>query len=155
MNCSDNTPNQSIKFRTKTWVEINDDARGMYINNSQIKLKTSMLKSSLCDCSDGYILAYGAIIIAALAAGGGNNGKKLVFKNCAPFTDCISEISNKQIGNAKLYVPVITLSTQDSEKLLQQLKSGLKGTIIWNKYQSKTSMQARNQYLDYLIDPSF
>ena len=65
MNFSDNTPNQPIKFRTKTWVEINDDARGTYINNSQIKLKTSMLKSSLCDYSDGYILAYGTIIIAA------------------------------------------------------------------------------------------
>ena len=53
MNFSDNTPNQPIKFRTKTWVETNDDARGAYITNSQIKLKPSMLKSSLCDYSDG------------------------------------------------------------------------------------------------------
>ena len=59
-----------------------------------------MLKSSLCDYSDGQILFCGTIIIAALAAGGGNNGKKVVFKNCPPFTDSISELSNKQIGNA-------------------------------------------------------
>ena len=52
----DNTPNQPSKFRTKNWVETNDDARGIYNKNSQIKLKTSMLKSSLCDYSDKYIL---------------------------------------------------------------------------------------------------
>ena len=43
----------------------------------------------------------------------------------------------------------------DDGKLLQQLKSGFKITINWNKYQSKVKMQVRNQYLDYLIDPSF
>ena len=45
----DNTPNQPTKFMTKNWAEINDDVRGMYNTNSQIKFKTSMLKSSLCD----------------------------------------------------------------------------------------------------------
>ena len=48
----DNTQNQSTKFRTKNWFEVNDDACGTYNNNSQTKFKTSMLKSSLCDCSD-------------------------------------------------------------------------------------------------------
>ena len=47
MNLLDNTPNQPSKFRTKNWFEINDDARGMYNTNSQIKFKTSMLKSNL------------------------------------------------------------------------------------------------------------
>ena len=59
------------------------------------------------------------------------------------------------ITETKLYVPVVTLSTQDNAKLLQQLKSGFKRTINWNKYQSKTSTQAAKQTLDYLIDPSF
>ena len=45
----DNTENKPTKFRAKNWVEINDDARGTYNTNSQIKFKTSMLKSSLCD----------------------------------------------------------------------------------------------------------
>ena len=45
--------------------------------------------------------------------------------------------------------------TQDNAKLLQQLKSGFKRTINWNKYQSKATIQAQNQFLDYLIDLSF
>ena len=81
----DNTPNQPTKFRTKkNWVEINDDARGTYNNNSQIKIKTSMLRSILCDYSDAYILLSGTITVAPLAAGGGNDNMQLVFKNCAP-----------------------------------------------------------------------
>ena len=59
----DNTTNQLTKFRTKNWVEINDDAHGTYNENSQIKFKTSMLKSSLCDFSDGYILVSRTITI--------------------------------------------------------------------------------------------
>ena len=47
INLLDNTPSQPTKFRTKNWVEINDDAHGTYSNNSQIKSKTSMLRSSL------------------------------------------------------------------------------------------------------------
>ena len=58
------------------------------------------------------------------------------------------------IVDIKLYVPVLGLSFQDNAKLLQQLKSGFKRTINWNKYQSKTT-QAPNQYLDYLTDLSF
>ena len=46
------------------------------------------------------------------------------------------------------------LSTQDNVKLLDQSKSGFKRTIYWNKHQSKATMQAQDQYLDYLIDPS-
>ena len=60
-----------------------------------------MLRSSLCDYSDGYILVSGTITVEALAAGGGNNNVQQVFKNCAPFTNCISEINNTQIDNAK------------------------------------------------------
>ena len=52
----DNKSNQPSKFRTKNWVEINDESRGTYNVNSQIKFKTTMLKSSLCDYSDAYIL---------------------------------------------------------------------------------------------------
>ena len=59
------------------------------------------------------------------------------------------------IADTKLYVPVVTLSTQDNAKLLQKLKSGFKRTINWNKYQSKVSVLAPNLHLDYLIDPSF
>ena len=91
----DNTPNQPTKFRTKNWVEINDDARGTYNKDSQIKFKNSMLKSSLCDYSDACILVSGTITVAPQIRDNRNNvDKKVVFKNCAPFTDCISEINN-------------------------------------------------------------
>ena len=64
----DNKPNQPSKFRTKNWVEINDESRGTYNVNSQIKFKTTMLKSSLCDYSDAYILVKGTITITGAGA---------------------------------------------------------------------------------------
>ena len=59
------------------------------------------------------------------------------------------------ITETKLYVPVVTLSTQDNAKLLQQLKSGFKRTINWNKYESSVKTFAQNRYLNYLINVSF
>ena len=100
----DNTLNQPSKFRTRNCIEINDESRGVYNVNSQIKFKTTMLKSSLCDYSDTYILFKGTISFNSTAAQGAaanNTNKKVIFKNCAPFTYCISEINNTQIDNAK------------------------------------------------------
>ena len=243
-----------------------------------------MLKSSLCDYSDAYILVKGTISVtntAAAGAGANNINKKLIFKNCAPFTNCISEINNTQIDNAKdidivmpmynliehsdnyakttgslwqyckdipvlnandeitkftrgnttdsfnfkakitgqtgddrtknveimvplkyltnfwrtlemplincevnliltwssacvlistnvqnqnatfaitdtkLYVPVVTLSTQENTKFLQQLKSGFKRVINWNKYLSKPELLPQNPNLNHLVEPSF
>ena len=56
INLLDNTPNQPSKFRTKHLVEINVYSQRTYAKKSQIKFKTSILKSSLCDCSDAYIV---------------------------------------------------------------------------------------------------
>ena len=56
INLLDDTTNQSSKFRTKNWVEINDESRGTYHNdNNNIKFKTSMISPNLCDYSDAYI----------------------------------------------------------------------------------------------------
>ena len=63
-----------------------------------------MLKSSLCDYSDAYILVKGIITVnetAAANADANTTNKKVIFKNCAPFTNCISEINNTQVDNAK------------------------------------------------------
>ena len=265
-------------------VEINDESGGAYNVNSQIKFKTTMLKSSLCDYSDAYILVKGTISVnntAAAGAGANNINKKVIFKNCAPFTNCISEINNTQIDNAKdidivmpmynlieysdsyakttgslwqyckdipalnandeitrftggnttdsfkfkakitgetgnngtkdveimvplkylsnfwrtlemplincevnliltwsstcvlvatgvqnqnatfaitdtkLYVPVVTLSTQENTKFFQQLKSGFPRVINWNKYLSKPELLAQNPNLNHLVEPSF
>ena len=104
-NLTDDTSNQPSKFRTKNWVEINDESRGAYNVKSQIKFKTTMLKSSLCDYSDAYILVKGRITIEgagadAAARQADERDKGVAFKNCAPFTNCISEINNTQIDNA-------------------------------------------------------
>ena len=105
-NLIDDTSNQPSKFRTKNWVEINDESRGTYNFNSQIKFKTTMLKSSLCDYSDAYILVKGIITINgagadAAARQADERNKGVAFKNCAPLTNCISAINNTQVDNAK------------------------------------------------------
>ena len=103
-NLIDDTSNQPSKFRTRNWVEINDESRGAYNVNSQIKFKTTMLKSSLCDYSDAYIFVKGTISAnntAAAGAAANNTNRKVIFKNCAPFTNCISKINHTQIDNAK------------------------------------------------------
>ena len=272
-NLIDDTSNQPSKFRTKNWVEINDESRETYNVNSQIKFKTTMLKSSLCDYSDAYILVKGTTTITGAGADASarqadERDKGVAFENCALFTSCISEINNTQVDNAKdidiimpmynlieysdnyakttgnlrqcfrdepdnnlegsesfkskikitgktpnddnekdveimvplkylsnfwrtlempliscevnliltwsstcvitnstgagtfeitdtkLYVPVVTLSTQENAKLLQQLKSGYKRVMDWNKYLSKPEL-LRNANLNHLVEPSF
>ena len=100
----DNTSNQPSKFRTKKWVKINDESKGTYIANSQIKFKTTMLKSGLYDYSNVYILVKGNITAnntEAEGAAANNTNKKVIFENCVSFTNCISEINNTQVDNAE------------------------------------------------------
>ena len=280
----DSTSNKPSKFRTRNWVEINDDIRGTYSPNKQIRFKTTMPRSSLCDYSDAYILFKGNISVdntVVSAVDPNNRNKKVIFKNYARFTNCLSKINNTQIDNAEfieivmpmynlteysdnysktsgslwqyckeipavnnagnivnlnganatdsvnlkakisgktkndgiinveimvplkyfsnfwrtleiplincevelilnwsascviiytdvanqnptftitetnLYVPVVTLSTQDNTKLLPQLKSGFKRTISWNKYLPKPELLAQNANLNHLIEPRF
>ena len=308
------------KFVTKKWVEVYDQSQENYNPNKEIKIKTSMLRSDLCDFSDAYIIVKGNITVTkktftandfeapnntaanATATNTANDNafgeKKLVFKNNAPFINCISKINGVKIDNAedldvvmsmynlleycknykkttgslwnyyrdepnssvsannithsilnsesfdykanfmengvtnnnltkndvkaavplkhlsnfwrhlnvllinceveliltwfkncvlidkstreanyganpvvyeidnpenatfkitdtKLYVPVVTLSKEDDIKLLEQLKSGFKKTIKWNKYRSQMTIQPKNNNLNYLIDPTF
>ena len=114
-NLIDDTSSQPSKFRTKNWVEINDESRGTYNVNSQIKFKTTMLKSSLCDYSDAYIIVIGTITVNNTAGAGvaaNNTNKKVILKNCVPFTNCISEINNTKVDNAKdidIVMPIYNL----------------------------------------------
>ena len=78
--------------------------------------------------------------------------------NCFIMANTISidgQVLVLAMPDTKLCVPVLILSTQDNAKLLEHSKSGFKRAINWNKYQSKAAIQAQNQYLDYIIDPSF
>ena len=307
-------------FLTKKWIEVYDQSQGNYNVNKEIRIKTSMLRSDLCDFSDAYIVVKGNITATKktftaddiyapnnkeaniTATNTSNNnafgGKKLVFKNNAPFINCISKINGVKIDNAedldvvmpmynlleysknykkttsslwnyyrdepsstigannithsilnsdpfdykasfmengvthdnltkndvkvvvplkhlsnfwrhlgipltnceveliltwfkncllidkstretnydadpnvyeidnpedatfkiidiKLYVPVVTLSKEDDIKFLEQLKTGFKRTIKWNKYRSQVSFQPQNNNLNYLFDPTF
>ena len=96
----DNTQTQPSKFRTNNQVETNDDSRGRYNTKSQIKFQTSMIRSSLEDNNDAYILVKGTITVTnteAECAVPNNRNKKVIFKNWASFTDCI--IQTGQIEN--------------------------------------------------------
>ena len=60
-----------------------------------------------------------------------------------------------KITDVKLYIPVVTLSTENDKTLLEQLRTGFKRTIKWNKYRSEMTNQTQNNNLNYLIDPTF
>ena len=307
-------------FVTKKWIEVYDQSEENYNVNKEVRIKTSMLRSDLCDFSDAYIVVQGNIFVTKKtftaddidapnntaanvnATNTANNNafgnKKLVFKNNAPFINCISKINGVKIDNAedldvvmpmynlleysknyrkttgslwnyhrdepnsnigdnnithsilnsksfdykanfmengvthdnltkndvkivlplkylsnfwrhldiplinceveliftwfkncvlidkstreadynadpnvyeinnpedatfkitdvKLFVPVVTLSKENDKKLLEQLKTGFKRTIKWNKYRSQMSIQQQNNNLNYLINPTF
>ena len=69
INLLDKRPNQPTKYRTKSSVKINNEERRTHNTNSQIKLKTSILRPSLCNCSDAYILVSGTITVVEVAEG--------------------------------------------------------------------------------------
>ena len=95
--------NQPSKFGTKNWVEINDESKGRY-NNRSIRFKTSIIRSSLCDYSDAYIFVKGTITVPNTVAAGAavnNANKKVIFKNCTPFTNSIAEINNIQLDDVQ------------------------------------------------------
>ena len=77
-------------------------------------------------------------------------------KNCVIVsTNVANQNATFEITDTKLYAPVVTLSTQGNSKLLQQLKSGFKRIISWNKYLSKPELLAQYQNLNHSVKPSF
>ena len=111
------------RYVTKKWIEVYDQSEKNYNVNKEIRFKTSMLRSDLCDFSDAYIVVKGnitvskktftandfeapnntaAIVTATNTANDNAFGeKKLVFKNNAPFINCISKINGVKIDNAE------------------------------------------------------
>ena len=102
INLLDNTPNEPSKFRTRYWVEINDESRRRYNVSYQIKFKTSTIRWNLCDYSDVYIHVKETITVPNTGTGASpnNKNKKVIFVNCGPFINCISEIINTQVNDA-------------------------------------------------------
>ena len=105
-NLLDNTPDQPSKFRAKKWVAINDESKESYNTVSDIKFKTTMLRSNLYDYADAYILVKETITITGTVDDDAakrldERNKGVIYKNCAPFTKCISRINSTEIDNAQ------------------------------------------------------
>ena len=93
-----NVDNESLKFATRKQYVINDQNNADYgdgdENGTTIKFETKVIKSNLCDYSDAYILVTGDI-----TATGGDANTKAAFKNCAPFTKCVTHINDEHVDN--------------------------------------------------------
>ena len=98
--------NQPSKFKTKNWVEINDESRGGYTTGSDIKFKNPIIRSILCDYADAYILSKKTITITragddAAARRPDERNKGVIFQNSVPFIKCMSKINDTEIGFAE------------------------------------------------------
>ena len=100
VNLLNGSDNENSKFATKKWYVIDSESKGNYSQDDPIKFLTKSLESSLCDYSDAYILVTGNITVT-----GGNANTKVAFKNCAPFTECRTEI-NKTFVNRTEHINI-------------------------------------------------
>ena len=87
------------RFVTKKWIEVYDQSGENYKVNKSIRIKTSMLRSDLCDFSDAYIVVKGNI--TSMDPDNAKRNKSIAFKGNAPFINCISKIFGVQIDNAE------------------------------------------------------
>ena len=126
-----NTSDKVPRFITKIWIEVHDQSGQTYNTNKQIRFKTSMVRSDLCDYSDAYIVVKGKITVTNT-----NNDaydKKLAFKNNAPFTSCILKINNTLIENAEDLDVVMPM-----DNLIEYSKNCRKTTgSLWNYYRDE------------------
>ena len=91
----DTTSDSVPRFITKKWVEVHGQSNKIYSKNKQIRFKTSVLRSDLCDYSDAYIVVKGTNTVTRPNVNAYD--KKLSFKDNAPFTSCISKINNNTL----------------------------------------------------------
>ena len=99
VNLLNGSDNENSKFATKKWYVIDSESKGNYSHENPIKFLTSSLESSLCDYSDAYILVTGNI-----TATPNNAVTQVIFKNCAPFKDCRTEINDTFVDYADLLI---------------------------------------------------
>ena len=97
------------RFAIKKWVEVYDQSGGNYDVNKEIRVKTSMLRSDLCDFDDAYIVVKGDIVVGA--PNNATKNKAVAFKINAPFINCISKINRVKIDNAKDLDALMLLNT--------------------------------------------
>ena len=143
----DNTQSKSSKFRIKNWFEINDELRGTYKGSNQIKFKTSMVRSNLYDWSDAYIFVSGTITIKEVGdkdAGkrADERNKGVIYRNCIPFTDFISNINVTQMANAK-YIDVM-MPMYSSTEYIDNYSKTLGGLRQYYRHESNDDTQNLN-----------
>ena len=115
INLLDDTINQPSRYRARNWLEINDESHRVCKTGSQIKCKTLMLKSCFCNYSDAYILVKWTMTVpntTSADAAVNNANKQAIYKVCATFTNCISEINDKEVGDARdiaIIMPICNL----------------------------------------------
>ena len=121
------------RFVTKKWIKFYDQSKGNYNVNKETRIKTSMLRSDLCDYSNAYIVVKGTITVVRP-----ENAKRIkatAFKNNAPFINCTSKINGTKIGNAEDLDVVMPMYN-----LLEYSKNYIKTTgIFWNYYRAEPS----------------
>ena len=121
------------RFVTIEWIEVYDRSEKNYNVNKEIRIKTPMLRSDLCDFSDVYIVVKGTITVTNLD--NGNRNKAVAFKNNAPFINCISKTNGIQTDNAEDLDAVMPMYN-----LLEYSKNYRKTTgSLWNYYRDEPS----------------
>ena len=124
--------NDLPRFVTKTWIEVYDQPEENCNVNKEIRIKTSVLRSDLCDLSDAYIVLKGTITVTN--PDGANWNKSVAFKSNAPFINCISKINCVKIDNAE------DLDVMPMYNLLEYSKNYTKTTgSLWNYYGDEPS----------------
>ena len=122
------------RFVTKKWIEVYDQSEKNYSLNKEIRIKTSMLRSDLCNYSDAYVVVKGEITLEGDNDGNKQN-KNLTFKNNSPFINCISKINGIKIDNAEDLDVVMPMYN-----LLEYRKNYRKTTgSLWNYYRDESS----------------
>ena len=122
-----------LTFLTKKWIEVYDQSERDYRVNKEIRIKTPMLRSDLCDFSDAYIVVKG--IITVTNPNNAKRNKAVAFKNNAPFINCISKINGVKIDNAEDLDVVMPMYN-----LLEYSKNYKKTTgSLWNYYRDEPS----------------
>ena len=139
VNLLDNTPIQPCKFWKKNWIEIIDKSRGTYGTDNQVKV-------SLCNYSNTYILADKTIAgISAEGTAANNVNKKVIFKSCAPFINCLRITSNTHVDDAHDIGAVMLMYN-----LIEYINNFFKKTrIFWQYCRDEPALDAYNAVTDF------
>ena len=157
------------RFVTKKWIEVYDQSEGNYNVNKEIRIKTSMLRSDLCDFSDVYIVAKGNITVTkktftaddfedpnntaanVTATNNANNNtfgqKKLLFKNNAPLINCITKINGIKLIMQKTWMQLCQCTINlNTVKIIKKTTGSL-----WNYYGDEPNSSTDNENITHSI----